>query len=80
MGTYYWTINKQKKAFRWWHKAVQEGERLGAHPELARLYFDVGKCLLGSKGKYTNLDGLKGEECLERASVLFREMRLEPAL
>ena len=50
-GAYYWAINKQKKALRWWHKAVQEGERLGARPQLARLYFEIGKCLLESEGQ-----------------------------
>ena len=37
MGAYYWMINKQGRALRWWHRAVQEGERLGARPQLARL-------------------------------------------
>ena len=50
-GAYYWTINKHKKALGWWHKAVQEGERLGARPQLARLYFEVGRCLLEGKGQ-----------------------------
>jgi tetratricopeptide (TPR) repeat protein len=80
MGAYYWMINKQKRALRWWHRAVQEGERLGARPQLARLYFEVGRCLLGSKGKYMQLDGLKAEECLEKARVLFGEMKMESAL
>jgi tetratricopeptide (TPR) repeat protein len=80
MGAYYWAINKQKKALRWWHTAIQEGERLGARPQLGRLYFEVGRCLLESKGEYTNLDGLEGEEYLEKARVLFEEMKMESAL
>jgi len=79
-GSYYWTTNGQRRALRWWHKAVQEGERLGARPQLARLYFEAGRCLLESKRKHTELDGLKGEECLEKARVLFEEMRVESAL
>jgi tetratricopeptide (TPR) repeat protein len=79
-GSYYWAINKQERALRWWHRAVQEGERLGARPQLARLYFEVGKCLIESKVKHRKLDGLKGEEYLEKARVLFEEMRLESAL
>jgi tetratricopeptide (TPR) repeat protein len=76
-GAYYWTINKHKKALSRWHRAVQEGERLGARPQLARLYFEVGRCLLEEKGKYMKLGGLKGEEYLEKARALFEEMKME---
>jgi tetratricopeptide (TPR) repeat protein len=79
-GAYYWTINKHEKALRQWHQALQEGERLGARPQLARLYFEVGRSLLDSKDKPMKLDGLKGEEYLEKARVLSEEMRLESAL
>jgi tetratricopeptide (TPR) repeat protein len=77
MGTYYWAINKQKRAVRWWHRAIQEGERLGARPQLARLYFEVGRCLLDEKGKHMKLDGLDGEDYLEKARALFEEMKME---
>jgi hypothetical protein len=73
-GSYYWAVNKQKRALRWWHLAAQEGERLGARPQLARLYFEVGKCLFELKDKRMKLDGLKGEEYLEKAKGLFEEM------
>lgn len=79
-GSYYWAIHKTKRALRWWHRAVQEGERLGARPQLARLYFEIGKCLLESEGKHRELGGLKAEEYLEKARVLFEEMNLESAL
>jgi len=79
-GSYYWAINRQKRALRWWHRAVQEGERLGARPQLARLYFEVGRCLLDSKGECTNLDGFKGEAYLEKARALFEEMKMESCL
>jgi tetratricopeptide (TPR) repeat protein len=79
-GSYYWTIKEPKRALRWWHRAIQEGERLGARPQLARLYFEFGKCLLESEGKHMELGGLKAEEYLEKARVLFEEMNLESAL
>ena len=79
-GAYYWTINEHEKALGWWHKAVQEGERLGARPQLARLYFEVGRCLLEEKAKYKKLDGLKGEAYLEKARALFEEMKMESYL
>ena len=79
-GTYYWAINRQKKALRWWHRAVQEGGRLGARPQLARLYFEVGRCLIELKDDHIKLDGLKGEEYLEKARALFEEMKMESCL
>ncbi len=80
MGTYYWATNKQKRALRWWYRAAQEGERLGARPQLARLFFEVGRSLLDSKDKHMKLDGLKGEEYLEKAKALFEEMKMESFL
>ena len=79
-GAYYWSINKQKKALGRWHRAVEEGERLGAHPQLARLYFEVGRCLLEKNGTHMKLDGLNGEAYLEKARALFKEMKMESCL
>jgi tetratricopeptide (TPR) repeat protein len=76
-GLYYWLTNKQKKALKWWHKAIEEGERLGARLELSRAYFEIGKRLLESKGEYQMLDGIKADEYLQRAGVLFEEMDLQ---
>jgi len=76
-GVYYWLINKQKKALKWWHRAIQEGERLGGRLELSRAYFEVGKRLLEPKSEYEMLDGIKAEEYLERARSLFEEMGLQ---
>ncbi|MBI4766289.1 MAG: AAA family ATPase [Deltaproteobacteria bacterium] len=79
-GAYYWTINKQEKALGWWHKGVQEGVRLGARPQLARLYFEIGRCLLAGKDNYTKLDSLPGETYLEKAKALYVEMGMESSL
>ena len=76
MGTYYWVTNNHEKALGQWHRAVQEGERLRARPQLARLYFEVGRCLLEEKGKHIKLDGLKGEAYFEKARALFEEMKM----
>jgi tetratricopeptide (TPR) repeat protein len=79
-GGYYWAINKHEKALRRWHRAVQEGDRMGAKPQLARLYFDVGRCLLEDKGKTVRLDGLDGEACLGKARALFVGMNVASRL
>ena len=79
-GAYYWMINKREKALRQWHRAVQVGERVGARPQLARVYFEVGRCLVQEKGNHMKLDGLKGEAYLEKARALFEEMKMKSCL
>jgi len=76
-GVYSWLIHEQEKALKWWHKAVQEGERLGARLELARAYFEIGKRLLEPNSKYEMLDGITGSQYLDRATALFKEMDLQ---
>jgi len=77
MGVYYWLIKKQKNALMWWNRSISEGERLGARLELSRAYFEVGKRLLEPESKHRELNGIKAEEYLEKARVLFEEMELE---
>ncbi|MBW1868345.1 MAG: AAA family ATPase [Deltaproteobacteria bacterium] len=77
MGLYYWLIGKQAKALKWWNKAIKEGERLGARPDLSRTYFEVGKRLLEPQSKYKELNGIDAKGYLEKARVLFEEMGLE---
>ena len=77
MGVYYWLIGKQRKAIKWWRKAIQEGTRLNDRLELSRTYYEVGKRLLEPKSKYKELDGIKAEEYLEKARVMFEEMDLQ---
>jgi class 3 adenylate cyclase/tetratricopeptide (TPR) repeat protein len=77
MGLYYWLIGKQSKALKWWERTIQEGERLGARPDLARTYLEVGKRLLEPQSKYRELNGIGAQEYLDKAEKLFREMELE---
>jgi tetratricopeptide (TPR) repeat protein len=79
-GEYYWLIDKQKKALTWWHNAIKEGEHLGARLQLAALYFELGKRLLGPESKYRVLDGISAEDYLEKARPMFEEMKLQSYL
>jgi tetratricopeptide (TPR) repeat protein len=79
-GEYYWLMNNQKKALAWWHNAIKEGERLGARLQLAGVYFELGKRLLGPGSKYRVLDGISAEDYLEKARSIFEEMNLQPYL
>ena len=77
MGTYFWLIDKQKNALRWWNKSIQEGERLGARLELSRSYFEIGKRLTEPKSRHSELKGKKAEEFLEMARAIFEELDLQ---
>ena len=76
-GGYYWLINKQKKALNWWGRAIKKGEALGARPDLARTFFEIGKSLLEPDSKYKELNGITADEYLEKARTLFEEMDLQ---
>ena len=77
LGKYYWLTGEQKKSLKWWRKSIQVGEQLGARPELARTYFEVGRHLQQPDSKYKQLDGLSGEDYLNKAEALFKEMDLQ---
>jgi class 3 adenylate cyclase/tetratricopeptide (TPR) repeat protein len=76
-GVYYWMINNQKKALKWWHKAVKEGERLSANLELSRTYFEIGRRLLEAESQHKMLNEIRAETYLEKAKVMFKEMDLQ---
>jgi hypothetical protein len=77
MGQYHWLIDKQKNAVKFWEKSISEGKQLGARPDLARTYMEIGKRLRGEKSKYKELNGIKAEEFLEKARTIFEEMDLQ---
>jgi hypothetical protein len=76
-GCYYSLIGNDKKSMVWWSKAIQEGERLGALPELSRSYMEVGKCLQKSQCKIKELNGINASGYLKKAETLFLEMDLQ---
>jgi tetratricopeptide (TPR) repeat protein len=77
MGLYYWLINKQNKAVKCWKKAIEEGEKLGTRPDLARTYMEIGKRFLEEKSIYKDLNGISASKYLEKARTMFQEMDLQ---
>ena len=77
VGTYYWLINKQRKAIRWWCKSIEEGKHLNARLELSRTFMTVGKSLAESGSSYKSLKSLNAEKHLKEASEMFKEMDLK---
>ena len=74
MGTLNWLTGKQKKALNWWDKSIRTGKDLGARPDTARTYREVGQRLAEASSKFKELSGILAEEYLEKAQLLFEEM------
>jgi len=79
-GVYNWLIQERKNAFKWWHKALSEGERLGARPQVARTYAEMGTRLCGIRGESSGPDASRAKEPLEKAKTMFRNLGLHQDL
>lgn len=77
MGTYYWLVDKRKKALKLWRRSIAEGERMGALVELSRSYFEVGSYLSEPDSKFKELDGMNANEYFKKARRMFEEMDLQ---
>jgi tetratricopeptide (TPR) repeat protein len=77
MGLCCWLVNKQNKAVIWWNRAIEEGKRLGAYPDLARTYMEIGKRFLEEESKHKELNGVNAREYLEKARTMFQDMELQ---
>jgi class 3 adenylate cyclase/tetratricopeptide (TPR) repeat protein len=67
-------LGDARRTQTWWRKAISEGEQLGARPELARTYLDVGTRM--AQHKLTQFEGATAEEYVERARALFDTLGL----
>jgi len=76
MGVYNWLIDDRKSAWKWWHKAIKEGKSLGARPELARTYADMGLRSFRIGGDTPDLNAGKAKEYLQKAKEMFRDLGL----
>jgi hypothetical protein len=75
-GLYFYIIGKQERAIKWLGKAVREGERLSANLELSRTYYEIGKRLMESGGRYKSVNGINANGYLKKAKTLFQTMNL----
>jgi hypothetical protein len=77
MGSFFWMINKQKKALKWWGQGLIEAEKMGSFPELSRIYFEVGRRLFERKSTFVELNKIKRKEYLLKARTSFKAMDLQ---
>lgn len=70
-------LGNRKQAIKTLKKALHVAENSGAHLELARINFELGKCLSDPKGKHQQLYGNPASYYLENSQRMFEEMGLE---
>jgi class 3 adenylate cyclase/tetratricopeptide (TPR) repeat protein len=80
MGSYYWLIGKNKKAFGQWIRGIKEAEQLGARVEHARILMEIGRHLHDVKSKNTEYHGFSADDYLEKARLFFEEKGLDQDL
>ena len=76
-GRVCWLLGRPRQATGWWMRSIDEGERLAAKPELARVYREVGQRMSTAGGNSEGMNGLSPAAFLEKARALFAELRLE---
>jgi class 3 adenylate cyclase/tetratricopeptide (TPR) repeat protein len=76
MGVYRWLTRDRKGAFRWWYKAIREGESLDARPQLARIYAEMGMRLCEGKNQLAGSDEIRVKELLQKSKRLFSDLDL----
>ncbi|MDY6790683.1 MAG: hypothetical protein SWH54_05375 [Thermodesulfobacteriota bacterium] len=80
MGTFFWLINKQKKALKYWQDSIYVGKKIGSSVELSRTYFEVGKRLFEQKSTFDQLNKIKRKDYLLKARSAFQTMNLQQDL
>jgi len=80
MGVYNWLIDDQKSAFKWWHMAIREGEKLGAHPQIARTYAEMAMRFSVVKGGSSEPNVSRAKEPLLKAKTMFHDLGLHQDL
>ena len=75
-GNLYWSKGKQRKALKWWRKAISEGERMKARLSLAKCYLNIGSHLIREESKFGELDNISAAGYLEKAEELYTDMGL----
>ncbi|MFC1530431.1 hypothetical protein ACFL6R_06925, partial [Gemmatimonadota bacterium] len=77
MGTCCWLLGKRRRARIWWGRSIKSGKELGALPELARTYAEIGKLCAREKGSKSRVSGLTPDQCHEKARVIFTDLQLD---
>ncbi|HEV7735452.1 MAG TPA: adenylate/guanylate cyclase domain-containing protein [Candidatus Binatia bacterium] len=75
-GRLEWLLGRHGRAMKHWQESMAEGESLGARPELARTFMEIGRRLLEPDSPVRELGGISATEFLERARAGFEALDL----
>jgi tetratricopeptide (TPR) repeat protein len=76
MGVYHWLIGREKTALKFWRTAIDEGESLGARPQLSRTCAEMAKRLCEVKGEPHRPSSIPLEELVKKARSMFVDLGL----
>ncbi len=76
-GVYNWLIRDTKSAFKWWLKAISEGERLGALPQLARTYAEMAMRTCAIHDEFSEHYLSRAKDPLQKAKTMFHDLGLD---
>ncbi|TMB38489.1 MAG: hypothetical protein E6J55_24900 [Deltaproteobacteria bacterium] len=76
-GRLCWLLGERDRALAWWSRSAAEGQRLGALPEVARTFAEVGRRLPERRDGPRTFQGLEPEACVDRAAALFTQLGLD---
>jgi len=76
MGNALWLTGQKKNAIKHYRNSIVAGEKVNGRLELSRTFFELGKRML-SNGQSRKVNGLSGQEYIDKASQLFTQMNLE---
>ena len=77
LGIYYWLIDRQKKAVKFWNSSITQAKLLNTRVELAKTYMEIGRRFHENRGRNLKQYGIEAHEYLEKARILFEEMGLQ---
>jgi tetratricopeptide (TPR) repeat protein len=76
MGRGLWLAGRWRPALDAWREALDEAERLGLRPDVARAHLEIARALASGSGPPLDSGGLDADIHFERAASLFEEMGL----
>jgi class 3 adenylate cyclase/tetratricopeptide (TPR) repeat protein len=78
VGRVHWLCGRERAALRWWQRSITAGQELGARPELARTFSEVGRRLQEATPGPDTLSGRTPSELLADGGRLASELGIEP--
>jgi hypothetical protein len=76
VGRYGGLSGDRRGAMRLYQRSLEAGQALGAEPEIARTYEELGARLREVGGTAAAAEGLDAQRCFERAQQTYRSLAL----